>query len=76
LIEGIPYFRTAPGDGIDGLLDVLSFDHRPSAVSARNSTDAISEKALFAGCSKTLRCKAPETLRRETYRAVRRNDEG
>ena len=33
-------------------------------------------KTLLAGCSKTLRYKAPEIPRSETYIAVRRNDEG
>jgi hypothetical protein len=33
-------------------------------------------KTLFAGCSKTLRYKAPEIPRSETYSPVRRNDEG
>jgi hypothetical protein len=31
---------------------------------------------LYAGCSKTLRYKAPETPRSESYSPVRRNDEG
>jgi hypothetical protein len=31
---------------------------------------------LLAGCSKTLRYKAPEIPRSETYMKVRRNDEG
>jgi hypothetical protein len=34
------------------------------------------KKTLLAGCSKTLRYKAPETPRSETYMKVRRNDEG
>jgi len=29
-----------------------------------------------AGCSKMLRCKAPEILKNEAYSCVRRNDEG
>jgi hypothetical protein len=33
-------------------------------------------ETLLAGCSKTLRYKAPEIPRRETYLEVRRNDEG
>jgi hypothetical protein len=34
------------------------------------------KKTLLAGCSKTLRYKAPEIPRSETYMKVRRNDEG
>jgi hypothetical protein len=34
------------------------------------------EETLFAGCSKTLRYKAPKTPRSESYIPVRRNDEG
>jgi len=34
------------------------------------------KKTLRTGCSKTLRHKAPETPRSETYMLVRRNDEG
>jgi len=34
------------------------------------------KKTLVAGCSKTLRYKAPETPRSESYSPVRRNDEG
>jgi hypothetical protein len=33
-------------------------------------------KALLAGCSKTLRYKAPEIPRNETYIPVRCSDEG
>jgi len=33
-------------------------------------------RAYIAGCSKTLRYKAPEIPRSETYTLVRRNDEG
>jgi hypothetical protein len=32
------------------------------------------KKTLLAGCSKTLRYKAPEIPRSETYMVVRRND--
>jgi hypothetical protein len=34
------------------------------------------KKTLHAGCSKTLRYKAPEIPRNETYSPVRRSDEG
>jgi hypothetical protein len=34
------------------------------------------KKTLLAGCSKTLRYKAPEIPRSESYSPVRRNDEG
>jgi hypothetical protein len=34
------------------------------------------KKILLAGCSKTLRYKAPEIPRSEMYIIVRRNDEG
>jgi hypothetical protein len=34
------------------------------------------KKTLLAGCSKTLRYKATEIPRSETYILVRRNDEG
>jgi hypothetical protein len=34
------------------------------------------KKALLAGCSKTLRYKAPEILQSEAYIPVRRNDAG
>jgi hypothetical protein len=34
------------------------------------------KKNLHAGCSKTLKYKATEIPRRETYSPVRRNDEG
>jgi hypothetical protein len=34
------------------------------------------KKSMFAGCSKTSRCKAPEILRSEAYLQVRRSDEG
>jgi hypothetical protein len=34
------------------------------------------KKNLLAGCSKTLRYKAPEIQRSETYTLVRRSDEG
>ena len=33
------------------------------------------KKSLYSGCSKMLRCKAPEVLRSEAYLDVRRNDE-
>jgi hypothetical protein len=36
----------------------------------------ILKKARHAGCSKTLRYKAPEIPRSESYVPVRRNDEG
>jgi hypothetical protein len=39
-------------------------------------TGRVVKKILFAGCSKTLRYKAPEIPRSETYIVVRRNDEG
>ena len=31
--------------------------------------------SMLAGCSKTSRCKAPEILRSEAYKQVRRSDE-
>jgi hypothetical protein len=34
------------------------------------------KKLFLSGCSKMLRCKAPEILRSEAYLVVRRNDEG
>jgi len=34
------------------------------------------KKIVLGGCSKTLRYKAPEIPRSETYIIVRRNDEG
>jgi hypothetical protein len=39
-------------------------------------TNRMPKKTLHAGCSKTLRYKAPEIPRSETYIPVRRNDEG
>ena len=34
------------------------------------------KKSFLSGCSKMLRCKAPEILRSEAYLLVRRSDEG
>src|SRR5512136_1500200 len=39
-------------------------------------TNRMLKKTLHAGCSKTLRYKASEIPRSETYIPVRRNDEG
>jgi hypothetical protein len=39
-------------------------------------TSKVLKKALLAGCSKTIRYKAPEIPRSETYSLVRRSDEG
>ncbi len=40
------------------------------------SFSRVLNKVLLSGCSKTLRYKAPDIPRSETYRVVRRNDEG
>ncbi len=40
------------------------------------SFSRVLNKVLLSGCSKTLRYKAPEIPRSETYIPVRRNDEG
>ncbi len=36
-----------------------------------NLSGTLLKKSLFAGCSKMLRCKAPEILSREAYFMVR-----
>jgi hypothetical protein len=49
-------------------MDIAKFDsYNPSRVL---------KKTLLAGCSKTLRYKATEIPRSETYSPVRRNDKG
>jgi hypothetical protein len=40
------------------------------------SFSRVLNKVLLSGCSKTLRYKAPDIPRIETYMVVRRNDEG
>ena len=54
---------------------LLNFSTNPEHVVDRNSSRML-KKILLAGCSKTLRYKAPEIPRSETYVVVRRNDEG
>jgi hypothetical protein len=39
-------------------------------------SNGVLKKTLLAGCSKTLRYKALEILRNETYIPLRRSDEG
>jgi hypothetical protein len=45
-------------------------------LSAKLLTSTILKEFGSAGCSKTLRYKAPETPRSESYSPVRPNDEG
>ncbi len=39
------------------------------------TTARLLKGTCFAGCSKTVRCKAPEIPKSEAYIEVRRNDE-
>ncbi len=48
----------------------------PSGVKILTPFIGLLKKSSFPGCSKMVRCKAPEILRNEAYPAVRRNDEG
>ena len=57
-------------------LKIFSHGLSPHRIRFLRFHTSLLNKPSFAGCSKTLRCKAPEILRSEAYFDVRRNDEG
>jgi hypothetical protein len=63
---GLPYEIEAKQKALAGKIQVI-FESR---------FEKLAVKVAFSGCSKMLRCKAPEIPRSEAYLNVRRNDEG
>jgi hypothetical protein len=67
-----------PDSGSAGMTleTILDFLTSSSNIADHPFTGRMLKKPLLAGCSKTLRYKAAEIPRSETYTPVRRNDEG
>jgi hypothetical protein len=55
---------------------MIAGKRKPGKVKNPGGLTRTLKKTLLPGCSKTLRYKAPEIPRSETYILVRRNDEG